>query len=310
MCQLASIRKMSRAHRARPSAEVGLTTARPPVVERADGSARGPAVRAGEALRGPRPPPRARRQRALGRATGAAPTTTAMPRRETMAVHEGAGLIDVSTLGKLMVRGPGGRRVPQPPLPEPLRQPQARPDPLRGARRRRRAGSPTTAPSAASTTTPSTSPPPRAAPTRSRAGSRGGWPSGGMDVHLTDVSQGLSAFNLAGPRSREILSRAHRPRLLERGVRLPRRQARPRRRGSLPAAADRLRRRARLRAPLPGGARRAPLGRDHRGRRAARRSGPSASSPSGCSACRSSTSSSARTPTPSRTRSRRRCRGS
>ena len=27
-----------------------------------------------------------------------------------------------------------------------------------------------------------------------------------MDVHLTDVSQGLAAFNLAGPRSREILS--------------------------------------------------------------------------------------------------------
>ena len=26
-----------------------------------------------------------------------------------------------------------------------------------------------------------------------------------MDVHLTDVSQGLSAFNLAGPRAREIL---------------------------------------------------------------------------------------------------------
>src|SRR5262249_60620220 len=28
----------------------------------------------------------------------------------------------------------------------------------------------------------------------------------GLDVHLTDVSQGLSAFNLAGPGSREILS--------------------------------------------------------------------------------------------------------
>ena len=27
-----------------------------------------------------------------------------------------------------------------------------------------------------------------------------------MDVHLTDVSQGLAAFNLAGPRSREILA--------------------------------------------------------------------------------------------------------
>ena len=56
-----------------------------------------------------------------------------------MAVHQGAGLIDVSTLGKLIVRGPGRRRLPQPPLPEPLRQPEARPDPLRGARRRCRA---------------------------------------------------------------------------------------------------------------------------------------------------------------------------
>ena len=28
------------------------------------------------------------------------------PEAETMAVHEGAGLIDVSTLGKLLVRGP------------------------------------------------------------------------------------------------------------------------------------------------------------------------------------------------------------
>ena len=70
-----------------------------------------------------------------------------------------------------------------------------------------------------------------------------------------------------GPRSREILSGAHRPRLLERVVRLPRRQARARRRGPLPAAADRVRRRARLRAALPGGARRAPLGRAAGGRR-------------------------------------------
>ena len=73
-----------------------------------------------------------------------------------------------------------------------------------------------------------------------------------MDVHLTDVSQGLSAFNLAGPRSREILSGlTDLDCSNESFAYLDGKRAHVARR-SLPAAADRLRRRARLRAPLPG----------------------------------------------------------
>ena len=48
----------------------------------------------------------ARRDGSNGRATGGAPTTTATPRARRSRVHEAAGLIDVSTLGKLLVRGP------------------------------------------------------------------------------------------------------------------------------------------------------------------------------------------------------------
>ena len=66
MCQLASIRKMAEHTGRAPVEEVGLTTAQAAVVERADGSAGRPAVRAGEALGGPRAPSRARRRRALG----------------------------------------------------------------------------------------------------------------------------------------------------------------------------------------------------------------------------------------------------
>ena len=55
-----------------------------------------------------------------GRATGAAPTTTAIRRREALAVHESAGVIDVSTLGKLLVRGPGRGRAARPPVPNRL----------------------------------------------------------------------------------------------------------------------------------------------------------------------------------------------
>ena len=49
------------------------------------------------------------------------------PEAEALAVHERAGVIDVSTLGKLLVRGPGRRRAARPPVPEPLLQPQAGP---------------------------------------------------------------------------------------------------------------------------------------------------------------------------------------
>ena len=130
-----------------------------------------------------------------------------------------------------------------------------------------------------------------------------------LEVHLTDVSQGLSAFNLAGPDSRQILSGlteldcsndsfsyldgkratvAGVPCLLlrigfvgELGYEL-----------HCPAALAEHLWDAILEAGAASGIR------------------PSGSSPSASCDCRRSTSSSARTPTPSRTRSRRRCRGS
>ena len=82
-----------------------------------------------------------------------------------------------------------------------------------------------------------------------------------MNVHLTDVTQGLAAVNLAGPRAREILASCHRSRLLDRGVQVHRRQARADRRRALPDHADRVRRRGRLRDPLRGRPRRARVGR-------------------------------------------------
>ena len=132
----------------------------------------------------------------------------------------------------------------------------------------------------------------------------------GMQVHMTDVTQALVRGQPGRPARARDHGGGHRPRLLGRGVHLPRRQAGARRRRAVPDPADRLRRRGRLRDPLPGGARRAPLGGAARGRRRARRCGRSGSSRSASCACRSCTSSSGRTPTPSRRRSAPRCRGS
>ena len=66
-------------------------------------------------------------------------------------VHDAVGVIDVSTLGKLLVSRPGRGRVPRAPLPEPLRRHEGRSDPLRRARTGRGRGSWTTARSPAST---------------------------------------------------------------------------------------------------------------------------------------------------------------
>ena len=104
MCQLASIRQMSD-HTGTPVADVGLTTARPPWSTVPMGALAGrpfePAKRS--AVHG--------RHRELGgnvlwAGDWRRPYDYGDPRAETMAVHEGAGLIDVSTLGKLIVRGP------------------------------------------------------------------------------------------------------------------------------------------------------------------------------------------------------------
>ena len=88
-----------------------------------------------------------------------------------------------------------------------------------------------------------------------------------MEVHLTDLTQGLSAVNLAGPAGPGDPRRAS-----PTSTAPPRRsststakQAHGRRR-AVPDPADRLRRRGRLRDPLPRGLRRARLGRADGGR--------------------------------------------
>ncbi len=307
MCQLPTIRTVS-AETGAAVGDVGLTTARPPWSSVPMGVLAGrpfePAKRS--AVHG--------RHRELGgnvlwAGDWRRPYDYGDPEGETMAVHEGAGLIDVSTLGKLMVRGPEAATFLNHLYPNRFDTLKAGSHPLRGAGRRRREDHRRRHPL----------PPRRRVVLRHHHLERRRRGRELVRVVARRVADGRPPHRREpGPGGvqprRAAVARdpvgAHRPGLLERGVLLPRRQASPRRRGSLPAAADRLRGRARVRAPLPRGARRAPLGRDHGRRRAARQSGRSASSPSGCSASRSFTSSSARTPMPSRTRSRLRCRGS
>ena len=83
----------------------------------------------------------------------------------------------------------------------------------------------------------------------------------GMDAQLTDLTQGLAAINLAGPRSREVLARVTDLDCSPEAFRYLDARAGARRRRRVPDPADRLHRRARLRDPLRRGARRAPLGR-------------------------------------------------
>ena len=66
MCQLQSVRLMAQ-HNGSSLGDVGVTTARPPWVSVPMGILGGPAGRAGQALVDPRPPPRARRERQVGR---------------------------------------------------------------------------------------------------------------------------------------------------------------------------------------------------------------------------------------------------
>ena len=120
-------------------------------------------------------------------------------------MHRSAGLIDVSTLGKLLVSGPeaGGfldRLYPN-------RFSNLKPGRVRYGVLNTDAGrifdDGTVCRLDDETFYVTTT---RAAPARSRSGSPGGWPTGACDVRMTDVTQALAAMNLAGPRAREILS--------------------------------------------------------------------------------------------------------
>ncbi len=131
-----------------------------------------------------------------------------------------------------------------------------------------------------------------------------------LRVTLTDVTQALCAVNLAGPRAREIMGRLTTLDCSnEAFTYLDGKRARV---GGVPCLLLRIGfvGELGLRDPLPGRPRPARLGHDHGGRSRARHQRRSGSSHSACCGCTRCTSSSARTRTPSRTRWRARCRGS
>ena len=127
------------------------------------------------------------------------------PRGEALAVHEAAGLIDVSTLGKLIVRGPDAGELLDRLYPNRLSN--LKPGRIRYGVVTSDAGrivdDGTVCRLDDDTFYVTT--------TSSGAGAMYEWfawwlADWRLRVHLTDVTQGLGAVNLAGPRAREIMA--------------------------------------------------------------------------------------------------------
>ena len=226
------------------------------------------------------------------------------PEGEALAVQTTAGLIDVSTLGKLHRPRARRRRAARPALPEPHVDAQAGAHPLRRADLATRAASPTTARSAGSTTTTFYVTTTSSGAARSRQWFTWWLADWGLRRPPHRRHAGRSAaMNLAGPQAREILRRLTDADCSnEAFTYLDAQHATV---AGVPClvAAHRLRRRGRLRAALRGAAGPGAVGRGRRRGRAAR----SGSSRSASCACRSCTSSSARTRTRSRRRTAPRC---
>ncbi len=201
------------------------------------------------------------------------------PAAEVRAVHENLGVIDVSTLGKILVEGPDAAELLERLYPN--RFADLKPGRIRYGVLTTDGGRIIDDGTVARlgddlfyVTTTST-------------GSSGvcewfEWWNAvwGYDVEIVNVTGALAAVNLAGPARPRGARDADRRRRLERGSPLPRRTRAARRRRPVPGAADRLRRRARLRAALRGRCRRARVGRAS-SRPAPPRSGSSRSACSG-----------------------------
>ena len=204
MCQLPAVRQMAE-ETGQTLAQVGTTTSRPPWH----------AVPMG-ALAG-RPFEPAKRSAIHGRHREQGATVMwagdwrraydyGDPRGEALAVHEAAGLIDVSTLGKLIVRGPGAGELLDRLYPN--RFSNLKPGRVRYGVIASDAGrivdDGTICRLDEDTFYVTT--------TSSGAGAVYEWFSWWLadwqlEVHLTDVTQGLGAVNLAGPRAREIMGK-------------------------------------------------------------------------------------------------------
>jgi sarcosine oxidase subunit alpha len=203
MCQLASARLLGAATD-RPLPEVGLTTARPPWTAVPLG------VLAGRGFEPAKRSPMHARHRELQANIKWAgdwrrPYDYGDPEGEALAVHEAGGLIDVSTLGKLLVRGPQAAELLD--MLYPNRVSDLRPGRVRYGILTTDAGrildDGTICRLDDETFYVTT--------TSSGAGAVEQWFSWwlaawGMDAQLIDLTQGLAAMNLAGPRSREVLA--------------------------------------------------------------------------------------------------------
>jgi sarcosine oxidase, subunit alpha len=128
------------------------------------------------------------------------------PEGEALAVHESAGLIDVSTLGKLIVRGPEAGEFLDRLYPN--RFSNLKPGRVRYGVLTTDAGRITDDGTVCRLDEETF----YVTTTSSGAGAVEQWfawwlADWGLDVTLTDVTQGLAAVNVAGPRAREIMSR-------------------------------------------------------------------------------------------------------
>jgi sarcosine oxidase, subunit alpha len=203
MCQLPAVRLMAK-ETGQSLEEVGTTTARPPWVAVPMGALAGrpfePAKRSAI---------HARHRELGGNIMWAGDWRRAYdygnPRAEALAVHEAAGLIDVSTLGKLIVSGPDAGEFLDRLYPN--RFSNLKPGRIRYGVMASDAGRIMDDGTVCRLDDDSF----YVTTTSSGAGAVYDWFSWwladwGLRVHLTDVTQGLGAVNLAGPRSREIMA--------------------------------------------------------------------------------------------------------
>ena len=203
MCQLASVRLMG-AETGQAPEQVGLTTARPPWTTVPMG------VLAGRPFEPAKRSAIHSRHRQLGAMVMWAGDWRRAyhygnPQEEALSVHRAAGVIDVSTLGKLLLRGPQAGEFLD--MMYPNRFSNLAPGRVRYGVMTSDAGRITDDGTICRLDEQSF----YVTTTSSGAGAVEQWFSWWladwrMDVHLTDLTQALCAVNLAGPRAREILA--------------------------------------------------------------------------------------------------------
>ncbi|HWD64488.1 MAG TPA: glycine cleavage T C-terminal barrel domain-containing protein, partial [Solirubrobacteraceae bacterium] len=204
MCQVPSVRLMAQETGQRLG-EVGTTTARPPWISVPMG------ILAGRPFEPAKRSAMHRRHRELGaRINWAGDWRRAYDygdaQAEALAVHQSAGLIDVSTLGKLLVQGPDAGEFLDRLYPN--RFSNLAPGRIRYGVISSDAGRIVDDGTICRLDEESF----YVTTTSSGAGAMEEWfawwlADWRMRVHLTDVTQGLAAVNLAGPRAREIMAK-------------------------------------------------------------------------------------------------------